>query len=126
METSESKGERIAMSDTIIYDFAKKFTPNPGLRFKSMTPGISGEDFREQVLEPLFKNNQKIIIDVSGIEGNLGSSFLSESFGTIATIYGIDKFNELIDFDKTTPKGRITYEEMKKRVEEALKRVGKK
>ena len=62
METSESKGERIAMSDTIIYDFAKKFTPNPGLRFKSMTPGISGEDFREQVLEPLLKTIKKLLL----------------------------------------------------------------
>lgn len=110
---------------SIVYDFAKEFTPNPGLRLESMTPGVSGEKFREDVLKKFFKTGQKVIIDVSGIESNLGSSFLSESFGNMAVEYGIDKFNEIIDFDKTTPKGKVTYGEMMLRVNEALKRAGK-
>lgn len=111
--------------EAIVYDFAKEFTPNPGLRLESMTPGVSGEKFREDVLRKFFKNGQKIIIDVSGIESNLGSSFLSESFGNIAVEYGIDKFNEIIDFDKSTQKGEVTYKEMLFRVKEALKRASK-
>lgn len=111
--------------ESIVYDFAKEFTPNPGLRLESMTPGVSGEKFREDVLRNFFKIGQKVIIDVSGVESNLGSSFLSESFGNIAVEYGIDKFNEIIDFDKTTPKGEVTYKEMMLRVGEALKRASK-
>ena len=113
------------MENTIVYkpyNFAKEFTPNPGLRFRSMTPGISGEDFRENVLEKLFENSEKIIIDVRDIESNLGSSFLSEAFGTIAVKYGLDKFKQHIDFDRTTAKGEITYKEMMKRVNEALEK----
>ncbi|MBE3610509.1 STAS-like domain-containing protein [Campylobacter californiensis] len=111
--------------EATIYDFAKEFTPNPGLRFESMTPGVSGEKFREDVLRKFFKDEQKIIIDVRGVESNLGSSFLSESFGNIAVEYGIEKFNEIIDFDQTTPKGEVTYKEMMLRVKEALKRASK-
>ena len=111
--------------EAIIYDFAKEFTPNPGLRLESMTPGVSGEKFREEVLRKIFENGQKIIIDVRGIESNLGSSFLSEAFRNIAVEYGIDKFNEIIDFDKSTQKGEVTYNEMLFRVQEALKRAGK-
>lgn len=104
----------------IKYDFAKEFSPNPGLRFETMTPGISGEKFRDEILEKVFKNGDQIIIDVSGIESNLGSSFLSEAFGNIAVKYGIDRFNEIIEFDRSTQKGEVTYQEMMKRVKEAL------
>lgn len=107
------------------YNIAKEFSSNPGLRFKWMTPKISGEDFREDVLEKFFKENKQILIEVDDIEGNLGSSFLSEAFGELAVKYGIDKFNEIIQFDTNTEKGKINYREMKMRVEEALDKAKK-
>jgi hypothetical protein len=112
------------MENEVKYDFAKEFSKNPGLRFRHLSE-YSGEEFREEVLEKFFQSNTKIIINVDGVESSLGASFLSEAFGNIAIKYGIDKFNKIVAFDTSTPKGKITYEEMKERVHEALQRAGK-
>ena len=40
--------------EAIIYDFAKEFTPNPGLRLESMIPGVSGEKFKKNILKKFF------------------------------------------------------------------------
>ena len=113
------------MGNEVKYDFAKEFSKNPGLRFRKLSE-YSGEEFREDVLEKFFQSNTRVIINVDGIESSLGASFLSEAFGNIAVKYGIDKFNEIVAFDTSSTKGKITYEEMKERVDEALKRAGKK
>lgn len=110
------------MDNTQKYDFASEFSENPGLRFESITPGVSGEKFRDEVLEKYFKNEKKIIINVDGVESSLGASFLSEAFGNIAVKYGIDKFNEIIEFDTTSNKGKIHDKEMRLRVKEAINR----
>lgn len=106
------------------YDFANSFSKNPGLRFRKLSED-SGEEFREDVLEIFFRNNTPVIINVDEIESALGASFLSEAFGNIAVKYGIEKFNELIHIDTTSVKGKITNDEMLKRVKEALKRAAK-
>lgn len=106
------------------YDFANEFSKNPGLRFRKLSD-YSGEEFREDILEVFFKNNESVLINVDGVESALGASFLSEAFGNIAVKYGIDKFNEIIKIDTSTKKGEITNDEMIKRVEEALKRQAK-
>lgn len=106
------------------YNFAEEFSKNPGLRFKHLSK-YSGEEFRENVLESFFTQNEKVLINIDGVESALGASFLSEAFGNIAVKYGIDKFNEIISIDTTTPKGQITNEEMQKRVNEALARQSK-
>lgn len=109
--------------EVIKYDFAKEFTKNPGLRFKHLSPGESGEEFREEVLEPIMKSpNKKLIINVNGIESAMGASFLSEAFGVLAVKYGKEKLLEKIDIDTSSKKGKITKEEMLKRIEEALKK----
>lgn len=110
------------MNDILEYDFAEAFSKNPGLRFKSITPGTLGEEFRDNVLEKFFEQNQKIRINVNNIESSLGASFLSEAFGNIAVKYGIKKFNEIISFDTSHIKGQINYQEMGKIVQEAIKR----
>ena len=110
------------MNEIKEYDFASEFSKNPGLRFEKITPGISGEKFRDEVLKECFENNRKIIIDVNGVESSLGASFLSEAFGNIAVDYGIEKFNEIIEFDTTNEKGKMHDKEMRLRVNEALKR----
>lgn len=104
------------------YNFAEEFTKNPGLRFKKLSD-FSGEEFREEVLEKFFTTNQKIIIDVSGVESSLGSSFLSEAFGNIAVKYGKDKFMKIVTIDTSSEIGRVTNEEMLNRVNEALNRA---
>lgn len=103
------------------YNFAEEFTKNPGLRFKKLSD-FSGEEFREDILEKFFSENKKIIIDVSGIESSLGSSFLSEAFGNIAVKYGKKKFMEIVEIDTSSEIGMVTNEEMLKRVNEAITR----
>ncbi len=112
------------MDKVIEYDFAKEFSKNPGLRFRNLSD-FSGEEFREDVLEDFFSKNIKIKINVDGVESSLGASFLSEAFGNMAVKYGLEKFNDVIQFDTSSPKGKITYDEMMARVEEALERHGK-
>ncbi|WP_123951808.1 STAS-like domain-containing protein [Francisella hispaniensis] len=81
----------------IQYNFAKEFNPRPGKRFESLTPGRSGEKFRDEVLEKIFQENKKIVIDASEISNPMIPSFLDEAFGAIATKYGLDKFLESVD-----------------------------
>ena len=40
----------------------------------------SGERFRDEILRPALESNEKVIVDLVGVEG-LGSSFLEEVFG---------------------------------------------
>lgn len=112
------------MNEVILYDFAEKFSKNPGLRFRNLSD-FSGEQFREEILEPCFKNNSRIIINVDGVESALGASFLSEAFGSLAVKYGKKRFDQIIQFDTKTVKGRINFEEMQKRVDEAIARNSK-
>lgn len=104
------------------YDFAEKFTKNPGLRFRKLSD-FSGEEFREDVLEKFFSENKKIIINIDGIESSMGSSFLSEAFGNIAVKYGKEKFLQIVEIDTTSEIGIVTNDEMLKRVDEAIKRA---
>ena len=109
------------MNETIYFDFAKQFSKNPGLRFRKLSD-FSGEEFREKILEPCFDNDTKIVINVDGVESSLGASFLSEAFGNVAVKYGKLKFDQLVSFNTDSKKGMVNYNEMLKRVEEALKR----
>ena len=106
------------------YDFANSFSKNPGLRFRHLSED-SGEEFREEVLEVFFQNNTPVEINVDEVESALGASFLSEAFGNIAVTYGLEKFNEIIHIDISSSKGKITDNEMRKRVQEALERAAK-
>jgi len=83
------------MEEIIKYDFAKEYSPYPGGRFIRLGE-FSGEDFREKILRTVFKNNQKIIIDASGVKTSFTPSFLDEAFGQMAKEYGIEKFNKTI------------------------------
>ena len=71
------------------YCIAKEYTKNPGARYK--TQGVySGEDFREKILEPFFKNKNAgdvLEIDLNDLNG-YPSSFFEEAFGGIARIFG--------------------------------------
>jgi len=68
---------------------AKDFTETPGPRFRIQGP-YSGEAFREEVLNPRFKEaieqQAKLLIDLDGGYG-YGTSFLEEAFGGLARIH---------------------------------------
>lgn len=73
------------------YSIAKEYTKNPGARFIEQG-SFSGQDFRQRVLEPFFKDRkggERLEIDFDGLNG-YPSSFFEEAFGGIARIYSPD------------------------------------
>jgi hypothetical protein len=76
------------------------YTALPGPRFRKQGPK-SGEEFRETILEPRFKDAQQkgetILVDLDGGYG-YGTSFLEESFGGLARIYGVEPVSKTLTF----------------------------
>lgn len=60
---------------------ARQFTEYPGGRFRRISE-YSGEQFREELLEPAVKSGEEVIVELDGVVG-YGSSFLEEVFGGI-------------------------------------------
>lgn len=78
------------MEENIIkISVAADFSRTPGTRYK--VDGLfSGEEFREKLLEPYFKNTKdtrKIEVDLDGVRGYT-TSFLEESFGGLVRKFG--------------------------------------
>jgi len=66
------------------------YTDTPGGRKKTDGP-FSGEEFREEFLEPFFRDQQSnddIVIDLDGCEG-YATAFLEEVFGGLVRKFGI-------------------------------------
>ncbi len=80
----------------IKYNFIEQFTKYPGPRFIRLGK-YSGEQFREEVLKPIFENDESIDIDGTGVLG-FGPSFLDEAFSPIACKYGLEIFKEKVKF----------------------------
>ncbi|MFA5080404.1 MAG: STAS-like domain-containing protein [Candidatus Paceibacterota bacterium] len=63
---------------------ANDFSKTPGFRYKIQSPGISGEEFRDNILEPKYKvaqqNGEVLEVVLDGTSGYL-TSFLEEAFG---------------------------------------------
>lgn len=74
------------------------FSTTPGARYKE-EGDFSGEEFRENVLYPKFKEakakNCHLKINLDGTAG-LGTSFLEESFGGLLRTNKLD-YNEVVD-----------------------------
>lgn len=70
------------------YCIAEQFSKFPGGRLRDHGP-FSGEEFREDVLLPLFLNCDTLTIDLTGAI-TYGASFLDESFGELGKRYGLD------------------------------------
>ncbi len=92
----------------IKYNFIKEFTKYPGPRFIRLGK-YSGEQFREDVLRPVFENDERIDIDATGVLG-FGPSFLDEAFSPLAEEYKLDVFKEKILFHSDNDKN--LYEKM--------------
>lgn len=60
------------------------FSDTPGGRYRDDGP-YSGEIFRDDYLVPALKENDKVVVDISGVEG-YGSSFLEEVFGGLVRL----------------------------------------
>lgn len=87
--------------DNIIIQ-VRSFSITPGSRYKEEgKKAHSGEEFREEYLEPNFelakKNNVKLIVNLDGTIG-YGTSWLEEVFGGLARKVGKEQVLERIDF----------------------------
>jgi hypothetical protein len=83
----------------MIINIAKDFSKTPGPRYKK-NGKFSGEEFRETILLPKFreaqKNHEKLTINLDGGFGYL-ISFLEEAFGGLARIVGPSEVLSIID-----------------------------
>lgn len=63
---------------------AKNFSTTPGFRYRKQSPTTSGEQFRDEILEPAYlqaiEHNEKLQVILDGTNGYL-TSFLEEAFG---------------------------------------------
>lgn len=68
----------------------KDFTQFPGARSRAHGP-FSGEEFREDYLTPLFRDesDEPIEVDLDGVDG-YATSFLEETFGGLVREFGYD------------------------------------
>lgn len=69
------------MTTMTTLNVASQFGRFPGGRFRRISE-YSGEEFREQYLEPVIKDGGKAVVVLDGVAG-YGSSFLEEVFGGI-------------------------------------------
>lgn len=80
------------MDNKIKISIASDFSITPASRYKDEGP-FSGEEFREDFLEPKFqeaiKENKKLEIILDGTIG-YATSFLEEVFGGLARKHGVD------------------------------------
>lgn len=81
-------------------NIAKDFSSLLGGRYKKIGP-FSGELFFEEVLESKYmkaiENNCQLEIFLDGTRG-YSSSFLDESFGKLARIFGLEKVRKTLIF----------------------------
>lgn len=81
-------------------DIAQDFSPNLGVRYKSLG-SFSGEQFYEEILESKFNEakaeNEQLHIYLDGASP-YGSSFLDESFGKLARTYTLEDVTKRIVF----------------------------
>lgn len=66
---------------------AKDFSPHPAGRYVADGP-YSGQMFREELLYPALRDNERVEIDMDGALG-FGSSFLEEAFGGLVREHGM-------------------------------------
>ncbi len=71
-----------------VIDVAASFTTTPGGRYRREGEW-SGEEFREDILEPALHDGAEVIVDLDGPEG-FTTSFLEEVFGGIVRRFGAE------------------------------------
>jgi hypothetical protein len=75
------------METMAVISIAKQFSPYPFGRYRR-DGDHSGEAFREDVLLPVLRKSDRVIVDLDGVKGGLGSSFLEEVFGGLVREHG--------------------------------------
>ena len=106
----------------ITLSVAKDFTRTPGFRYQTQSPGTSGEEFRDNLLEPRYiealESNQKLQVVLDGTDGYL-TSFLEEAFGGLQEKHQGVKILDVIEVISNDEKHWIG--DINRYVESALK-----
>lgn len=99
---------------------AKDFNKVPGFRYKTQSPTTSGQQFREDFLEPKYleslEKGEKLQVILDGTDGYL-TSFLEESFGGLQRDH-LDK-NILDNIEIISNDEKHWIEDIKRYVKEA-------
>lgn len=107
----------------IILSIAKDFSKTPGFRYKIQSPGISGEEFRVNLLEPKYleakENGNKLQVILDGTDGYL-TSFLEEAFGGLQRNYLNVNVLDIIEIISNEEKHWI--EDIKRYAKEAIEK----
>ncbi len=107
----------------IVISVAKDFSKTPGFRYRSQSPDTSGEQFRDEILEPKYleavSNGEKLQVILDGTDGYL-TSFIEESFGGLQRKNS--KNNILNSIEIISNDERHWIEDIKRYVKEALEK----
>lgn len=108
--------------DNIIVN-VRDFSVTPGSRYRvEGTKAHSGEEFREELLEPSFKkaieSAQRLIVNLDGTNG-YSTSWLEEVFGGLARKYTNKTVLDKIDF--VSDEEPYLIEDIKKYMKDTLK-----
>jgi len=97
---------------------ASDFSKYPAGRYKSDGP-YSGERFRDDVLMPILRAGQKVVLRMDGTLG-YGSSFLEEAFGGLVRVHAFtpDRIDSLLTIESSDPSLAV---EIKKYIADAAK-----
>jgi hypothetical protein len=63
---------------------AKDFNEFTGYRYKSQSPGSSGEEFRDKFLLPSTDKHELTEVNLDGVKNRILPSFLEEAFAGLA------------------------------------------
>jgi len=76
---------------------SKEFSNVPKGRYHPEDGLYTGQRFREELIEPIFNDYDKLVIDLDDLYG-CPSSFREESFGGLARVYGSQVVLDKLDF----------------------------
>ena len=83
-------------SRTVHIDIGRDFSRILGARFRKDGP-YSGEEFREDILEPAFVSCDRVVIALDSLSG-FSASFFEEAFGGLVRKYGLAAVRSKIEF----------------------------
>ena len=81
-------------------DVGRDFSRALGPRYRQYGQH-SGEEFRDDWLEPAFTKFDTVVVDFDGVEG-YSASFLEEVFGGLVRKYGLDAVKKKVQFASVT------------------------
>jgi hypothetical protein len=107
----------------ITISVAKDFSKTPGFRYRGQSPTTSGQQFREEILEPKYleavSKKEKLQVILDGTDGYL-TSFLEESFGGLQRNHL--KSNVLDSIEIISNEERHWIEDIQRYVKEVLEK----